>query len=171
MTSQKCKIFGQNSLGFCWGWNTDSNDCHPLTLPVGHGYRSCNFYSINTCRQAASDTNSWKYPSTHFCQGTHLHMTEFPYFCHRNSRKFKFSRGACFASWWHVITKQLFNPDHENLGEGFKNIFGDVHLERLQLPREFIPLLNWKKQYHGCIPSSHLHNGKQQKFHFHECYQ
>ena len=38
------------------------------------------------------------------------------------SQDLKFSRGACFAR--HVMTRQLLNPDHENLGEGLKTFSG-----------------------------------------------
>ena len=153
MKSSKFKIIWQNFFVHCQGSNPGWNDCHPQTLPLGHGciYKSCNFDSIQYVQAL---TNLWKYSSTHLQQGTHLHMMED---CILLSQDLQFSRGACFA--WHIMSRQLLNPDHENLGEGLRKFSGMCTLcncifQSFSLKCclcEFVPWLNLKKNYHRCI--------------------
>ena len=60
--------------------------------------------------KASKDTSPARHPSVH--DGD----------CILLSQDLKFSRGSCFAR--PVMTRQLLNPDHENLGEGLRTFPG-----------------------------------------------
>ena len=51
----------------------------------------------------------------------------------------QFLKGACFAR--HILTEQLFIPDDEDLSKGLRNVFWNVHPEKLHHPVLFTEML------------------------------
>ena len=145
----------QNSFGSCWGSNPKWNDCQPLVLPLGHACicRSFNFVCINyvqadCCKHQLVKTSKYTSPARH----PSAHDGD----CILLSQDLKFSRGACFAS--QVMTRQLLNPDHENLGKGLRTFSGMCTLSNCIFQSfslkcclsVFVPLLNSNKKFYGC---------------------
>ena len=72
------------------------------------------------------------------------------------SQDIKFSRGSCFAR--PVMSGQLLNPDHDNLGEGLRTFSGMCTLSNCIFQSfslksclcVFVPLLNSNKKFYGC---------------------
>ena len=81
-------------------------------------------------------TNSWNIQVQIILQVIHLGMMEC---CILVWKDLKFSKAACFA--WHIVTKQLRIPDHENLRQGLRIFFWCVLAEQLHLPVLFTKML------------------------------
>ena len=82
-------------------------------------------------------TNSWNIQVQILLQVIHLGMTES---CTLVWKDLKFSKAACFA--WHIMTKQLRIPDHENLRQGLRIFFWGVLPEQLHLPVLFTKMMS-----------------------------
>ena len=145
----------QNSSGSCWGSNPGQNDCQPRVLPLGHSCicRLCNFDRINYV-QADSSTHQLVKTSKYTSPARHpsAHDSD----CILLSQDLKFSRGECFAR--QVMTRQLLNPDHDNLGEWLRTFSGMCTLSNCMFQSislkcclcVFVPLLNLNKKFYRC---------------------
>ena len=123
----------QNSFRSCWGSNPSENDCQPRVLPLGHAciFRSFNFDCISYVQADCSKHQLVKI-SKYISPARHQSAHDGD--CILLSQDLKFSRGACFAR--QVMTRQLLNPGHENLGERLR-----TYPEQLHLPVLFTKIL------------------------------
>ena len=130
-------------------------------LPLGHVciYRSCNFNSI---KYLPAECHRHKLVKISKYTSPARHPSAHDSYCILLSQDLKFSRGACFAR--QVMTRQLLNPDHENLGEGLRTFSGMCTLSNCIFQSfslksclcVFVPLLNSNKSSMDVISFTQL---------------
>ena len=147
----------QNSFGSCWGSNPGENDCQPLVLPLGHAC-TCRSLYFDCINHVQADCLKHQLVKISKYTSPARHRSAHDSYCILLSQDLKFSRGACFARHWQVMTRQLLNPDHENLGKGLRTFSGMCTLSNCIFQSfslkcclcVFVPLLNSNKKFYGC---------------------